>query len=89
MLDHSGVSRRWCEYEHGGKKEKCKTENRLLVIEAKLRGAEGRWAGGWVKWVMGIRQGACDEHWVSYINDESLNSIPETDMTLYVNWNLN
>ena len=32
----------------------------------------------------------CDEHWVLYVNDESLNSISETNITLYVKikpWN--
>ena len=27
----------------------------------------------------------CDEHWVLCVNDESLNSTPETNTTLYVN----
>ena len=39
------------------------------------------WGGddGWAKWVMGIKEGTCDEHWVLYVSDESLNSIPETN----------
>ena len=42
--------------------------------------------GGRAKWVMGIKEGTCwDEHWVFYISDESLNSTPETIITLYVN----
>ena len=42
--------------------------------------------GGWAKWVMGIKEGTClDEHWVLYARDESLNSTPETNTTLYVN----
>ena len=41
---------------------------------------------GWAKWVMGIKEGTCcDEHWMLYISDESLNSNPETNTTLYVN----
>ena len=35
---------------------------------------------------MGIKEGTCyDEPWVSYISNESLNSNPETSITLYVN----
>ena len=42
--------------------------------------------GGWAKCVMGIKEGTCwDEHWVLYVSDESLNSTPETIITLYVN----
>ena len=52
----------------------------------------GRWAGGWVKWAMGIKEVVCcDEHWVLYVSDESLNSAPENDVLCCVltNWNLN
>ena len=42
--------------------------------------------GGWAKWMMGIKEGTCGgEHWVFYVNDESLTSAPETIITLYVN----
>ena len=34
-------------------------------------------------------EGTWDEHWVLYVSDESLNSASETNITLYVNWNLN
>ena len=34
----------------------------------------------------GIKEGTCwDEHWVLYVSDESLNSTPETNITLYGN----
>ena len=39
---------------------------------------------GWAKWVMGI-ESTCEEHWVLYVSDESINSVPETNITLYVN----
>ena len=42
-------------------------------------------AGRWARWVMGIYEGTCDEHWVLYVNGESLNSTPETNIALYVN----
>ena len=39
---------------------------------------------------MGMKEGTSwDEHWVLYVRDESLNSTPETNFTLYVNQNLN
>ena len=34
--------------------------------------------GRWARWVMGTKEGSCDEHWVFYVDDESLNSTPET-----------
>ena len=41
---------------------------------------------GWAKGVMGIKEGICwDEHQVLYVSDESLNSIPEIIIVLYVN----
>ena len=44
------------------------------------------WVGEWAKWVMGIKEGICwNEHLVLYVNDESLGSAPETNITLYVN----
>ena len=55
---------------------------------------EGYWRGG--QWRMdqmgmGIKEGTCDEHWVLYVSDESLNSTPVTNTIWYVNtnWNLN
>ena len=42
--------------------------------------------GGWAKWMRGIKEGNCwDEHWVLDVSDESLNSIPEIIVTLYIN----
>ena len=42
--------------------------------------------GGWAKWVMGIKEGTWwDEHWVLHGSEESLNSTPETIITLHVN----
>ena len=40
--------------------------------------------GGWAKWVMGIKEGTCEEHRVLCVSDESLNSTPETNIILYV-----
>ena len=65
--------------ERGEKRET--NHKRLLTIKNKLRLLEGRGT----KWVMGIKEGTCDEHWVLYVSDESLNSTPETNIILYVN----
>ena len=44
----------------------------------------GRW--GWVRWLMGIKEGTCyDEHWVLYVSSKLLNSIPKANIALYVN----
>ena len=42
---------------------------------------------GWMgRQVIGIKEGTFwDEHWVSYIRDESLSSTSRTETTLYVN----
>ena len=41
--------------------------------------------GEWAKWVMGTKEGTCcDEHWMLYVSDESLNSTPE-NIRVYVN----
>ena len=46
----------------------------------------GSWVRGWAKWVMGIKEDTCwDEHWVSYVNDKSVDSTSETNTILYVN----
>ena len=34
--------------------------------------------------LMAIKEGTSDEHCVLYVNDESLNSTPEINVTLYV-----
>ena len=39
----------------------------------------------WARWMMGIKKGTGDEHWVLNVSDESLNSTPETNIALYVN----
>jgi len=45
-----------------------------------------RGVGGWDRWVKGIKEGTfCDDHWVLYLSDESLNSTPEANIALYIN----
>ena len=62
------------------KTEREANHKRLLTTETELRVA-----GGEVGGAMGIQEGTCwDEHWVSYVSDESLNSTPET-IALYIN----
>ena len=38
--------------------------------------------GGWSNGEIGIKDGTCDEYWTLYVSDESLNSTPETTITL-------
>ena len=57
------------------------TLNNREQTEGCLREVGGRLA----RWVMGTKEGTCDEHWVLYVSDESLNSTPETMIALYVN----
>ena len=64
-----------------------KPRNRLLTIDNKLMVTTKEVGGGWVKQVMEINESTChDEHWVMYGIVESLYNIPETNITLYVNY---
>ena len=68
----------------GGKKREKQTVKQTLNCRKQ---SEGCWRGGergWVKWVMGIKEGTCDEHQALYVSDESLNSTLEINITLYV-----
>ena len=53
--------------------EPARYPQRLLIIDNKLSVAGGVVGGGWARWVMGIREGTRDEHWVLYTSDKSLN----------------
>ena len=72
--------------EHMGREKKREANhNKVSTIENKPRIDGGRWVRGCVKCVMGIKEcTCCNEYWVLYVSDESLNS-PETNITLYVN----
>ena len=51
-----------------------------------MRVPGGEVDGGWAKKMIGFKEGSsCDEPWMLYISDESLNFIPEANITLYVN----
>ena len=50
-----------------------------------MRVSAGEVGGGWAKWVMGIKECTCDEHWVLHVSDESLNSTPGNNIIIYVN----
>ena len=45
---------------------------------------------GCARWVMSIKEGTgWDEHWVLYVSDESLNSVPEIILHyMLANWDL-
>lgn len=68
-----------------GRKERKAYCKRLLSIKNKSSVAGGEVGEGWTKWVMAIKEDTCDEKWVLYISDESLNSTSETNIALYVN----
>ena len=69
----------------GGGREREVNHKTDSTIENKLRVEEGGGDDG-LKWVMGIKESTCwDEHWVLYVSGESLHSIPETNITVYVN----
>ena len=42
--------------------------------------------GRWVKYTMEIREGTCDDHWVTYRSVESSYCTSETNIILYVNY---
>ena len=68
-----------------GREERETNHKKLLMIENKLWADGRRWEGEWVRWVMSIKEGTCDEHWVLYVSDESLSSTPETNFIICVN----
>ena len=52
--------------------------------EKKLVVLEGKWVGGWVSPVMGIKEGMYYmDHWVLYANNESWNTTSKTNDVLY------
>ena len=73
------------------RKNNIKTEMEQTIRDVKYREQnsgllEGEGVVGGVKWVMGIKKGTLqNEHWVSYIRDESLASSPQTKNILYLN----
>ena len=67
----------------GNKKGDGANHKRLLTIQNKMRVNVKEMGGGWAKWVVGIKESiCCNEHWMSHVNDKSLNSTPETNITL-------
>ena len=71
-------------WEGGGRKER-ETNPKTLSDKEQTIGCPREVGGRWARWVMGTKEGTCDEHWVLYVSDESLNSIPETSIAVYVN----
>ena len=66
----------------GGKKERQTIRQTLNYREQRFWRGGG---GGCVKWVTGIKEVTCDEHWVLYVSNESLNSTTKTNIMMYVN----
>ena len=77
--------------ERKGRKNKIKTEREakhklFLNTEKRLRVAGGKVGGGLGYMGDGHKEGTCgDEHWVLCVSDKTLNSTPETIITLHVN----
>ena len=68
----------------GEKSERETDHERLWTRGNKLRVSEGRGGGEWGNSMMGIKEGACcDEHWVLYATNESLNTTSKTNDALY------
>ena len=68
----------------GGKSEGETNHERRWTLKIKLRVLEGTGVGGWVSLVMGIEEGTfCMEHWVLCTNNESGNTISETNDVMY------
>ena len=75
-----------CEFKKENKAKEQNPRNRLLTVENKLVVTRGE-VGGRMKWVMEIKEcTCCDEHQVMCGIAESLYCIPETNITLYVNY---
>ena len=68
----------------GEKSEMEMNHERLWTPGNKLRVSEGRGVGVGGNRVMGIKEGTCcDEHWVLYATNESLNTTSKTNDVLY------
>ena len=42
----------------------------VLLLQRTTDGYQRGGGGRWVKWVMGIKEGTCDEHWALYMSNE-------------------
>ena len=84
-----GILRSTIDEQRGRKKkEREANRKRLSPLESKLRVAGGEVAKGCLRWVMGMKEGTCDQHWVLhvlYVNEDPLNSTPEMNITLDAN----
>ena len=72
------------EISKGEKQERKrnKPRNRLVTTENKLMVTRREWLGGWVKKVMRIKEGTCDEHILLYGSGEYCTLA--ANITLYV-----
>ena len=67
-----------------GEKKKRQSRKQTLNYGEQTEGSGGQ-VGGWIRWVMNIKEDTYVKHWVLFVSNESLNSTPETNITLYVN----
>ena len=66
--------------------EHMEINHKRLLTEKKLRVDKGMWVKGWARWVKGIQEGTCcDELWMLYVSDESLNPTSGNNNTLSFN----
>ena len=70
---------------HGEWGKERQTIKQILNYRKQTEGCWREIVKGWAKWVMCIKESTCDEHWLLYVSTESLNSTPETNITLCVN----
>ena len=69
-----------------GRKERGNKPQEAVSNREQTMGLWREMGGRQVRWVIGTKESPyCDEHWVLYVSDESLNSTLETDIALYVN----
>ena len=72
--------------QKGKEMREAKPETDTYLSRTNWRLSEGKWPGGWVRQVMGIKAYTHhDEHLVMYEIVETLSCTPETNITLYVN----
>ena len=73
----------------GGKRRKGNKPQEMLNNREQTEGWWREVGGRWARWVMVIKEGTSyEEHWLLYVSDESLNSTSETNIVVYVDWNL-
>ena len=58
----------------GKEKQERETSHKWFLRAENKQGCWREVGGERARWVMGIKEGTCKEHWVLYVSDESLTS---------------